>query len=62
MNTKKLSLFGLLAFAIFSAVLFTSCNENAKTTTTTVVDTTNMKNGKKVIDTTAKARPLVPGG
>jgi len=61
MRIKKLSLFGLLTLAIVSAILFTACNDDAKTKETIVVDSTNMKKTERVIDTTAEPRPLVPG-
>lgn len=62
MSIKKSSLLGFLTLAFVSAVLFTACNENAKTKETIVVDSTTIKKNKRVLDTTAEARPLVPGG
>ena len=62
MRIKKFTFFGILAIATFCAVLITACNENANTKTTIVVDSTKMKGSKKIIDTTATARPIQPGG
>ena len=70
MYTKILASFRLLAVAIAISVSFIACNQNAKTEITTVVDSSkiikndslNMKKSKRVIDTTAEPRPLLPGG
>ena len=62
MSTKKSSLLGFLTFVAVIAVLFTACNENAKSKETIVVDSTTIKKTERVIDTTAASRPLAPGG
>ena len=62
MNKGKLSLFGIFTLITIHALLFTACNENANTKTTIVTDSTKVKKTKKVIDTTAEPRPLLPGG
>ena len=62
MSIKKSSLLGFLTFAFVIAVLFTACNENAKSKETIVVDSTTLKKTERLIDTTAESRPLAPGG
>lgn len=62
MTNKKSLFFGSFTLVIVSAILFTACNDNAKTKETVVVDSTNIKKTQRVLDTTAESRPLVPGG
>jgi len=62
MRNKTLSKLGLCGVVIFGALLFSACNDGTKEKKTVVVDSTNIKKTKGVIDTTAESRPLKPGG
>lgn len=62
MVNKRLTRISLVTLiTVFSFLLF-SCNENVNTKKTVVIDSTNIKKNKRVIDTTAESRPIVPGG
>lgn len=62
MRNKKLSLITILILLTISCVVFSSCNDNTDTKKTVLIDSTNMKKSKRVLDTTAESRPLLPGG